>query len=87
MEDTRRTWPTESTKEDSYGLIETEVAGLGSAGICTKSSMLWLSAWCFSRLCRYGSGAVEHLVNYAKICIFFEFASTNGLDIVNAILT
>lgn len=48
MEDTRRTWLTESTKLASYGLIETEEASTGSAGVCTRSStsVLRLLVWC-----------------------------------------
>lgn len=37
MEDTRRAWPTESTKQDSHGLTETKAASVGSAWLCTRS--------------------------------------------------
>jgi hypothetical protein len=44
VEDTRRTQPTESTKYDSKGPIETEGAITESSGVCTRSSVykLWL---------------------------------------------
>lgn len=37
MEDTRRTQPTESTKQGAYGLTETEAACTGPAGVCIRS--------------------------------------------------
>ena len=48
MEDTRRTWPTESTKQGSHGLTETEAAIMDPALVCTRSSdyILWLLASC-----------------------------------------
>lgn len=39
MEDTRRTWSTESVKLGSYGLIETEAARISFVGVYTKSSV------------------------------------------------
>lgn len=46
--DIRRTWPTESNKQGSHGLKETEMSSVGPACICIKSSvhMLWLLACC-----------------------------------------
>jgi hypothetical protein len=47
--DTRRIWLIESTKQVSYGLIETEVLSMRLTWVCTRSSayMLWLLACCF----------------------------------------
>ena len=44
MEDTRRTWPTKSTKQDSHGLTETEAKKHRPAWVCTRFSgdVLWL---------------------------------------------
>lgn len=38
MEDSKRTCPTESTKQGSHGLTETEVASPGLAWVCPRSS-------------------------------------------------
>lgn len=48
MEDTR-SWPTESTKQGSCGLTETETVSTGTAWACRRSSecLLWLLAWWF----------------------------------------
>lgn len=58
MEDTRRTWLTESTKLASYGLIETEEVSTGSASVYTRLSvyMFWLLAWWFLGLLTARSG-------------------------------
>lgn len=44
----RRPWPTESTKQGSHGLTETEMSSVGPAWIIRKSSVyiLWLLACC-----------------------------------------
>jgi hypothetical protein len=44
MEDNRRTWPTESTKQGSHGFTEAEVASMMPARDCARSSVyiLWL---------------------------------------------
>lgn len=49
MEVTRRVWPTESSKQSSCGLTETQGASTCSAWVCPSSSahMLWLLAWCW----------------------------------------
>jgi hypothetical protein len=61
MEGTRRTWPTESTKQGSHGLLETEVASTVPTRVCTRSSMhmLYSLAWCFYGTSNSGSGAVS----------------------------
>lgn len=47
MEDTKGTWPTDSTKQGSCGLTETEEAGTEPARVCPWSAyMLWRLAWC-----------------------------------------
>jgi hypothetical protein len=47
MEDGRRTWPTGSTKQATYGFTETEAGSTVPAEGCTWSSVyiLWLLAW------------------------------------------
>lgn len=47
VSDTRRKWPTESTKQRSYVLTDTEAAGMRPTGIGTRSSvcMRWLGAF------------------------------------------
>jgi hypothetical protein len=49
MEDTRRTWSTESTKQVSPWLTETERASMGQPGLFSRCSsyLLWLLAWNF----------------------------------------
>ena len=42
MEDTKRTWTTESTKQGSNLHTETEAASTESAWICTRSSVYLL---------------------------------------------
>jgi hypothetical protein len=44
MEDTRRTWPSESTEQSSCELTETEAASSWPTGVCTRLStyILWL---------------------------------------------
>lgn len=61
IEDTWRTWPTESTKRTSMALTETEVAIMGPAWVCTKPSanMLLLLAWCFCDTPDSGSEGVS----------------------------
>ena len=44
MEDTRRTWPTESTKQGSHELTETKVAITGPAWVCIRSTVLHVMA-------------------------------------------
>lgn len=48
MEDTSRTWPTESIKKGSHGLTEIKAASTGHAWVWTTSFayMLRLLAWC-----------------------------------------
>lgn len=60
MEETRIAWPTELTKQGSRGPTETEAASMGTAGVCTRSSvcMLWLLAWCLYRTPNGWSGCV-----------------------------
>jgi hypothetical protein len=47
IKDTRRTWPTESTKQGSQGLTETEMTVTEPAWVSARSSAytLWLLAW------------------------------------------
>lgn len=42
VEDTRRTWFTESTKQGSYRLTETKEASMGTARVCTRSSNIYI---------------------------------------------
>ena len=44
MEDNRRTWSTELTKEDTYGLTGTEAANLVPVSSCAGSSAYTLLA-------------------------------------------
>lgn len=48
MEDTRRTWLTESTKQGSQGFTEAKIASMELSQVCTRCSanMFWLLAWC-----------------------------------------
>lgn len=49
MEDIRKTWPTESTKQGSYGLTETEAASVSGTEIGMYRSsayILWLLVLC-----------------------------------------
>lgn len=57
MGDTRRTWPTESTKQGPYGLTETKSTSTGPASVCSRASvyMLWVLAWFFSGTPESGS--------------------------------
>lgn len=45
MEETRRTWTTESIKQGLHGLTEPEAANTGPAWVCTLCVMIL--AWCF----------------------------------------
>lgn len=49
MEDTRRTWPTQSTKQGLHGLTETGAVIMRSAWVSTRFCVytLWLLAWSF----------------------------------------
>jgi hypothetical protein len=46
MEDTRRPWPTESTKQGSYGFTETEAASTESALVCPRFSEYMYDSYC-----------------------------------------
>ena len=65
MEDTRRTWPTESAKQGSQEL--TEGTSTGPAGVCSRSSayMLWLLALCFCETPNNGSGRLSDSFAYS----------------------
>lgn len=47
VENTKTVWPTESTKQGSYGLTETDSESMASTGVSTRSSeyTLELLAW------------------------------------------
>ena len=56
MENSKRTWPTETTKQGSYGLTRTEVASKVPSRVFTIGSvyMVWLLAWSFVGLLKVG---------------------------------
>lgn len=56
-----RTWPTESTKELSYGFTETEAVITNPALVCTRSSAyrLCLLAWWFHEISNSGKMCVS----------------------------
>lgn len=60
MENTRRTWPTESIKRDSLGLLETKSPSMGLTCFCTKFFVyiLCLLALCFCGTSNNGRGFV-----------------------------
>lgn len=60
-----KTWPTESTKELSYGFTETEAVITNPALVCTRSSAyrLCLLAWWF-----------HEISNSGKMCVSDSFA-------------
>lgn len=39
MENSERTWPTETTQQGSHGLPDTDVASTGPEWVCTRSSV------------------------------------------------
>jgi hypothetical protein len=87
MDDTRRTCPTESIKQDTWELfIETEAASVGPARVYIRSSvyMLCLLAWCFCGTPNCGSRCVFD----SSVCSRDSFASV-GLpcpDLVSGLL-
>lgn len=60
MEDTRRMWPTGSTKNKAYGLQKLKKQAQGLQGACSCSSVyvLWLLTWCFCEAPNCGSRCV-----------------------------
>lgn len=69
MEDTRRTGITESTKQCSHGITESETESSGPLWVYTQSFtyMEWLLAWCFHGTSN-GSGCF-----YLLLRLFFRF--------------
>lgn len=67
IEDTKRTWPSESTRQVSHRFTETEGASAGLARLCTKSSasLLWWRAWCFCGIPSNGKEYVSDSFAYS----------------------
>lgn len=59
MKNTRRTWPTEPTNQNSHRFTETNVTSKGPARVYTRyfEYMLWWLAWCF-----YGKPSIVRTV-------------------------
>lgn len=74
MEDTRKAWPIESTKQGSHVLTEIKTAGLGPAWACmglhqVSACMLWLFGQCFCRTHNSNSGSGCILT----VCLLLDF--------------
>lgn len=75
MEDTRRTWSTESTKQGSHLLTETEVENSVPTWVWNRSSgpMWWWLVSCSCDTPKSGSGYILHLVILG--CFWVSFTS------------
>lgn len=61
MKRARRAWPATLTKQGSYGSTEPETASMGSAWLCTMSSVyvFWLLDYCSCEIPNRGSGCIS----------------------------
>lgn len=80
MEDSRRTWPTEPTKQSSHGLTETEAVSRSPAWVCTRFSacMSWLLALCS---CGVPSSGVRRISDFFA-WIWYSFSYCVVLSIL-----